>query len=434
MTVTVDQAKLVLNSFSTILQNNMVSADVVSWKEHDGELDDRNALQYAEQKAPRYAVVETTDGVADLTSGVQGSVFGSEQFKVNKTFNTSMGWGDFVKIRDIGQARESEALNGAATSMAEYIDAYVLKFAANSAANWVGTPGLSIDNQDEVASAYTRLKNEGVQDMNLNAVINFNDQQGLGNQVVNLAAPDAMATQTFRNRFKGMVAGLPTHFTQQLGVLTVGTRAASGAALINGASQNKNYKDVAVSSAPGYFMTQTLTVDGLAASATVKAGEVFTVAGVNAYDNRKGAAQEFARQFTVVADATMDGTGAGTLTIFPAMIVPASGSGEDININTAHATVDAAPADNAAITFLGTASTGYTSRMVIQKQAIRVNTVPLIMPATGTAYRRKLSKVPLSVRMWMHSDFNTGAHSVRFDVALTANVVDRLRVCRFNGV
>jgi hypothetical protein len=63
-----------------------------------------------------------------------------------------------------------------------------------------------------------------------------------------------------------------------------------------------------------------------------------------------------------------------------------------------------------------------------------VNTAQLIMPATGTAMRKSLTRVPLSVRMWQHSDFNTGAHSVRFDVALTANVRERRRIVRLNGV
>jgi len=62
-----------------------------------------------------------------------------------------------------------------------------------------------------------------------------------------------------------------------------------------------------------------------------------------------------------------------------------------------------------------------------------VNTIPLIMPATGIAMRKKLSRIPLSVRMWQHSDFNTGEHSVRFDCALNANIRDRRRVVRISG-
>jgi hypothetical protein len=115
------------------------------------------------------------------------------------------------------------------------------------------------------------------------------------------------------------------------------------------------------------------------------------------------------------------------------MIVPGSGSGDDVNINTAHATVAAAPADNAALTIKGAASTNYRQRGIIQKGAVTVDTAPLILPATGTAMRRKLQNVPISVRMWQHSDFATGMHSVRFDCALNANVRDRRRIVRING-
>ena len=139
------------------------------------------------------------------------------------------------------------------------------------------------------------------------------------------------------------------------------------------------------------------------------------------------------QQFVVVADATADGAGAiAALRIFPALIVPGSGAGGDINVNTAHATVTAAPADNAVITWVGTASTAYKPRFIIQKQAVVVNTKDLIMPATGEASRKSLSKVPVSVRMWRDSSFATGDHRVRFDVALTANIRDRRRIVRIN--
>lgn len=431
-TPTVDQAKLVMNSFAARFQNELVSADVVKWNQYDTELDDKNKLQVVEQIGPRYAITQTTNGVKDLTSGTDDSVFGSEQFVVNKTFNANMGWGDFIKIRDIGDARESEALNGAAVSLAETIDAYVLGVAFKASNNWVGTPGNNIADFNDFMTGYTRLKSEGVGDDDLRGVLTFDDKQALGNQIGKLSAPDSEAAKAIRVGFKGDLGGIETLFTQQAPTLTTGTRALS-ALLINGAAQNKNYSAVAVSTGAGLYMTQNLVCDGVAAAATIKAGEVFTVAGVNAYDNRAQASMGRLQQFTVVADATADGSGNITLVIFPAMIVPGSGSSGDINVNTAHATVTAAPADNAAITLLGAASTGFKCRGIIQKSAVIVNTAPLIMPATGIGMRRKLTKVPLSVRMWQHSDFNTGAHSVRFDVALTANIRDRRRIVRVNG-
>jgi hypothetical protein len=435
-TVTTEQQKLVLNSFAMVLQNNLVTADAVSWNEYDGEMDDRNGLQVLEQITPRYNVTRTENGVKDLSAGTDGTVFGSELFEVTGTFNANMGWGDFVKIKSIGDARESKALLGAATSMAEKIDAYILSKAVLASADWTGDGATSIDEWVDAAAGYARLKENGVDDANLSYILNHTDEMKLGDQVVKLPGPDAFSTSTFRQGFSGQLNGTRTMFTNQLPVLTVGTRAATGAGVTNGANQNVNYADVAkAGTTNGRHLTQNLLVDTFAAGATVKQGEVFTYPGVYAYDNRKQAPVSPARlqQFTVVADAVMDGAGAGTLIIFPAMVVPGSGAGDNVNINTAHATVTAAPADGAVLTFMGAASATLSPRVIIQKQAVVVNTVPLILPASDTSMRRRLSKIPLTVRMWQHSDFFTGAHGVRFDVALNANIRERLRISRVNG-
>lgn len=431
-TITVDQQKLVLNAFAAQFQNNLVSGETVSWKKYDAELNDRNGLSVAEQVGPRYNVTETTNGVADLSGGVQDTVFGSEQFTVNKTFGSSMGWGDFVKIRDIGAARESEALKNAALNLAENIDAYVMGVVSNASQHWTGVPGNNVEDFADIVDAYTRLKEEGVPDQDLRALLTYQDKASLGEHVVEIPGIDSMSASTFRGGFTGSVGGIPTLFTQQLPFLTFGTRA--GTILVNGGAQNVNYKDVAVSPAPGRYLTQTISIDGLStASGTIKKGEVFTIAGVYAYDNRLGHALDRLQQFTVVEDATASTNAVSALRIYPAMIVPGSGTGGDVGVNTAHATVSAAPADNAAVTFLGTAGATVRPRVLLQKEAIIVNTADLIMPASGKAMRKGLTKVPLSVRMWQDSDFATGDHRVRFDVALTANVRDRRRIARFNG-
>jgi hypothetical protein len=434
-TVTTEQQKLVLNSFAMVLQNNLVTADAVTWNEYDGEMDDRNGLQVIEQTTPRYNVTRTENGVKDLSAGTDGSVFGSELFEITGTFNANMGWGDFVAIRDFGDARKSKALLGAATSMASKIDAYILQKAVLASADWTGTPNNAVSNWSDAVSAHTRLTENGVDDSELSYILSAFDRQALGDQLVKL--PNETGAGTYRKGFTGEIDDIRTMFTNQLPNLLTGTRAQTAAAAVNGAAQNVNYADVAkAGTTNGLRMTQTIAVDGLAAGATVKAGEVFTYPGVYAYDNRKQALVSPARlqQFTVVTDATASGGGAiAALRIFPAMIVPGSGAGDNININTAHATVDAAPADNAILTFVGAASTNLSPRVLIQKQAIVVNTVPLILPASDTSMRRRLAKIPLTVRMWQHSDFNTGAHGVRFDVAINANIRDRMRISRLNG-
>jgi hypothetical protein len=424
-TITVNQQSLVLNAFAAYFQNNLLAKDLVTWKQYDSEMNDRNGLKVVEQVGPRYNVTRTTSGVADLTAGVQDTVFGSEIFTVQDVFGSSMGWGDFVKIRDINDARESEALKNAATNMAEQIDAYILRTVQLAANNEVGTPGNNVATLGAVLAAYTRLKKEGVDDSDLRMVLGYEDKEALANTLVAYPATDSLSTGAFRKGFSGEIGGLPTQFTQQLGVITPGTRTNG---TVNGAAQNVNYASVAVSGSPGQYMSQTINLAGLGAAGTVKDGEIFTIANVFAYDNRKQAVQTHLQQFRVIGDYTADGAGAlANVRIFPAIIIPNGGA------NTAHATVGTAPANGAVVTWRGTASTAYMPRVVAQKSAIVMATADLIMPATGTASRKQLTQLPLSVRMWQDSQFATGEHRIRFDVACTANVRDRRRIVRLNG-
>lgn len=433
-TVTVDQAKLVLNSFAAIFQNNLTSAELVTWRKFDNEMNDRNALTVVEQVTPRYVVTRTTSGVQDLTTpGTQSTVFGSEQYKIDTIFGSSMGWADFVKIRDLGAARESEALKAAALNLAEQIDAYILAYAVNASNNWLGTPGNTVQAFDDVASGYTRLKEEGVTDADLRAVLTYGDKQALGSAVVaDNASLQAMGQGVYRNGWEGMVAGVPTLFTQQLPTLVTGTHGA--ATFVAAGGTVVNYADVAISPAPGQYMTQTVSIDIGSGVETIKDGEVFTIDGVFAYDNRLQAALDHLQQFRVIGNYTAASGIATLVRIFPAMIIPSAFSNTAAtNVNTAHATVAQTPIDGATVTFISPASSSLKSRAILNKDAIIVNTADLIMPATGIGSRKALTKVPLSVRMWQNSVFNTGEHQVRFDVALTANVVDRRRIVRING-
>jgi hypothetical protein len=447
--VTVDQAKLVLNSFAAIFQNNLTAAELVTWRKFDNEMNDRNALTVVEQVVPRYLVTRTTNGVNNLTTNdVQNTVFGSEQFKIQDVFGSSMGWQDFVKIRDIGAARESEALRGAALNLAEQIDAYILGFVVDSSNNWLGTAGDPISQWNDIAQGYTRLKEEGVEDTDFRAVLSYYDKQALGANLVNqqgigssfAAAGNAslpgVAEGVFRKGFAGDIGGIATMFTQQLPTLTLGSRNPANTAM-NGANQYSDYASVAISPAPGQYMTQTVNLTIGTGTETLVDGEVFTIASVYAWDNRLQAKLPHLQQFRVIGNYTASSGNVSNVRIFPAIIVQnASPSGADFNTisnNTAHATVDSIPGSTAQLVFVGTASTAVRPRVITSKDAVVVSTADLIMPATGIGSRKALTKVPLSVRMWQNSVFNTGEHQVRFDVALTANVVDRRRIVRING-
>src|SRR3546814_13472671 len=112
-----------------------------------------------------------------LSVGGNITTFGSEHDKLTQVSGSVMCWADFVKIRDLGAARESEALKAAALRLATDIDAYILGYAAKAGNNWLGDGASNVSDWDDIASGYTRLKEEGVEDMDLRAVLTYNDKQ-----------------------------------------------------------------------------------------------------------------------------------------------------------------------------------------------------------------------------------------------------------------
>lgn len=429
--VTVDQQRLILNSFAAIFQNNLVSKDLVTWRKFDGEMNDRNGLTVVEQVTPDYATTFTTNAVNDLSGGTQDTLFGSEQYRLTQVIGSSMGWGDFVKIRDLGAARESEALKKAALRLATDIDAYILGFAARASNNWVGNANgtANISTWNDLASAVTRLKQEGVED-DFRAVLAYEDWQALGSNIVSdNASLTNMGEGVYRNGFTGNIAGIPTMFTQQLQPLTVGTRVATATTLTNQPSSPAvTYASVMISGAPGQYLTSTINLDGQSGSVTLVDGEVFTIAGIFAWDARAKKRLPHLQQFRVIGNHTAASGAFTGVRIFPAIIE--SGVYQTISNANAGNTYD-----NLAVTHWGAASTATTPRFLANKGAIVVHTADLITPATGMSQRKSLTKIPVSVRMWQDSVFATGQHRVRFDVALEANVAadGRRRIIRLNG-
>lgn len=388
-------------------------------------MNDRNGLAVVEQVTPDYTTTFTTNAVNDLSGGVQDTTFGSEQYKLTQVIGSSMGWGDFVKIRDIGDARESQALRKAALRLATDIDSYIIGFAAKASNNWLGDGASSVAEFDDVASAYTRLKEEGVDDDgNLRAVLTYYDKQALGSAIVDDNA--SLASEgggTYRKGFTGSVAGATTMFTQQLPTLVTGTRTQASALTAGTTDAPVTYASVAISPAPGQYLTQILHIDIGSGTETINDGEVFEMPGVYAYDNRAKKVLDHLQQFRVVGDVAAV-AGVATVRVFPAIIT--SGPFQ---------TVSAAPTNTNVVNFKGAPSTALAPRFIADKSAILVHTADLIMPATGKAMRKALTKVPVSVRMWQDSVFATGEHRIRFDVAIEANVAAdaRRRLVRING-
>lgn len=436
----VDIAQTIVNQFAMLVENDLVAARAVTSKKYDQEIDADNGLQTRERVPPRYVSETTTNGVKNLSSGVQDTVVGSEIVRVNTTENVSFGYADFERIKTFSDAVESEALKSAASAMAHKIDGRILDVALKAAYNWVGTPGQPISELDEFMSGYTRLKEEGVEDGDMLGVISFTDKQKLQKYFTELTGPGLGQSNAARNGNLGLLGGIPVLATQQLPLHVSGSRVANTAA-IDGAAQNVNYRAVAQALSQGYHNTQLLRLTQ-AGTNTIKRGDVFRVGfesgdtPVLAYDNRRQQSQGREQLFVAVEDAAFGDadTNDVLVRVAPAFIVPGSGSGADQNVNTAHGTVTVAPQNTDLVTFLTAANSQHLLRGIIQKQAILLSTAKLIKPKSDTYRTQTLSAVPIQVRMWAYSDGDTGAHRIRFDAAVDMNIMDRRRIVRVNGV
>lgn len=442
MAITVPQARLILRSFMAEMRNNLAASDLVDWEVHSKEMNDRNGFVVSEQVGPEYNITETNGAVADLTSGVQDTVFGAQTFTLNKVFGLSFGAADLEMVKDLQSARRSRALRNGVARLASRIDAHIFDVAAKSYPLTVGTWGNALSTPEAVAAARTRLAEASLEsDAGINGVFTHADRQALAKYIYddNASMDGAEGRRAMRRGFAGELAGIPLKASNQLGRVTTGSRGATGS--VNGAAQNVDYVDVADSGTNGgYYMTQDLDITVSASGTeTVNAGEVFTIDGVYAYDPELPGVRPYLQPFVVVEGGTAV-AGDMTIKIFPAIIVPVSSPGTPAQaVNNAHATVNAAPGNGATITWQGASSTTYVTRLMWKKDSMVVHSAPLVMPYTGQGFRRSLADAerdgaaPLMPRIWFFSDPLTGAHKARIDVFVQAQVRNRLQGVRMFG-
>lgn len=432
------QLALVTDAIAASMENTLVASKLMRWMDRgNSKIGPLNRFQVIERVAPRYNSRRTTGSVADLSGGKQDTVAGSEIFQLNSLIGYDFVDEDFSRIRDLDSAMKDERLMQIGRNAGEDVDADVLAFTVKAGNNQTGTPGTAVNSIEALQNGFVRLKEEGVPDGTMMAVLAYTDYPALSKYLLETVTAARGTQETIIGTLNGAVKdllGMKVMFTQQLPVQVAGTRT-NGA--INGAAQNVNYRTACVSQTTnGLFLTQDLLIDGLGANATIEDGAIFTIAGVNAWDNRKGATIGRLQQFRVIGATTASAGGAATVRIYPAIVVQDGSSPiGDVGVNNAHATVDAAPADGATVTWAQAASTSHVLRAIVAREAIRVESASLENLPSGENSTRKMKGVPLTLRAHRYSDGDTGITTTRFDTAYQTNVeaFGRSKIVRVNG-
>lgn len=286
--------------------------------------------------------------------------------------------------------------------------------------NQVGTIGTTPGNYAAVAAAAQRLDEMAVDSSNRSMVVNPAARYAIaGNQMV-LEGAGVVKKTAYEEALMGRVATFDTYSTQNIATHQVGPL--GGTPLVNGGSQAVTY-----AAALGNTWSQSLVTDGWTASAALRlrAGDVITIAGVFAVNPvpRTGAKQvmPYLQQFTVTQNASSDGSGNATLTISPPIITTGP-----------QQTVSAAPADNAAITVVGTANQQFPVNVGFHKNAFALVTVPLDMP-DGASFKARETYDGLSMRVIKDYDFTTDTDRIRLDILYGVKAIYPDLACRLAG-
>ena len=218
--------------------------------------------------------------------------------------------------------------------------------------NSTGTPGTTPNTFAHLTDAGTKLSNMATPvDDNRCAVFNPAAHGALSDALKGLFHSTNEIAEQYRKGLMGIAAGFMNKLDQNVKQHTVGAYA--GTPLVNGASQTGS----------------SLVTDGwTSGSSTLNEGDVFTIADVYAVNpqNRQSTGQ---LQDFVVTATISDTTGDKTIAISPA-----------ITTSGAYQTVDSSPANNAAITVKGTASTAYPQNLAYHKDAFVLGCADLYLP------------------------------------------------------
>ena len=293
------------------------------------------------------------------------------------------------------------------SQLASSVDADVAN-AYKSIFNTVGTPGTTPATALVLLQAQQKL-NESASPMSPRyATVNPAANAGLVNGMTGFFNPTGTISRQFKTGMmgEGVLGFDEMNMSQSIVNHTTGSRA--GTILVNETVATQGQA--------------TITLDGLTSTTTVTVGDVFTIAGVNAVNPQTRLSTGSLQQFVVTAAQTASGGDMANMAISPPMYTAAN----------ALATIDAFPANNAAVTFVGTASTVYPQNLVYHKNAITLATADLLLPQGVDMASRQVHN-GVSMRIVRQYDINNDRMPCRVDVLYGFNTIRAPMACRIWG-
>jgi hypothetical protein len=274
--------------------------------------------------------------------------------------------------------------------------------------NSVGTPATPPTALSTFLNGKVKMHDDGCpQDEFISTVVGAQVEANLVDALKGLFHSQSEVSKQYEQGKMGLVGGMKWSMDQNVNTHTVGPL--GGTPLVNGASQTG----------------ASLITDGwtAAAASRLKQGDVFTIANVFHVNPQTRQSTGVLQQFVVTADVSSDGSGNATIPISPS-----------ITTSGAFQTVNASPADNAALTIVGSASAVSPQHLIYHRDAFVLGCADLPLPGgVDMAARASSSKLGLSIRMVRAYDINNDAFPCRLDVLYGWKAVYPELACRVQG-
>lgn len=335
-------------------------------------------------KPPRF--VPSTG--ADITSTIQDIV----EEKATLTLNnrqvvpvamTSAEIQNEIRLKDWTQ----RILDPAVSSIAQTIESQFLTTAVNATYNLVGTPGATIFDTDQILAARQTLKESLVPDNGkLKVLLSSKAMRSAVNARKGLfQSADAIETQ-YMEGVMGKSDGFTFLENNLVPLHTRGT--ATGSITVTTTSTEGD---------------STLALTGTSAQ-TLKLGDVFTIAAVNAVHPITKQSLGRLQQFVVTANNTASSGSYTGVAISPSVYAGSNGLQN----------IDALPQSSAVVTLVDSASTSNTQNLAFYKSAFRFASVPLMKP-DGAHMVGQETVDGMTIRVWMDANILTDKMIMRLD-------------------
>jgi hypothetical protein len=285
------------------------------------------------------------------------------------------------------------------SQLASSIDADVAN-AYQSIYSSVGTAGTTPATSLVLLQAQQKLNEYASPMSDRYATVNPAANAGLVEGMKGFFNPTDTISKQFKNGMMGTgVLGYDeVNMSQSVRQFTTGSRSLADTILVNGAVTTQG--------------ATTINIDGGTGSATVAVGDVFTIASVYSVNPQTRESTGSLQQFVVTAANTASSGSWTSISVSPAMYTSSN----------ALATINAFPADNAAVTFVGAASTAYPQNLVYQKNAITFATADLLLPQGVDMASRQVHN-GISLRVVRQYDINNDRMPCRIDVLYGYSVI-----------